>query len=54
MRVNEDYEDWNVTDQEQDPSSVLVFWRAALAMRKKQHDVLVCTCRPFFIPYVVA
>ncbi|TFK96303.1 glycoside hydrolase superfamily [Pterulicium gracile] len=41
MRVNEDYEDWNVADQEQDLPSVLVFWRAALAMRKKQHDVLI-------------
>lgn len=41
MRVNEDYETWNVRSQTEDNASVLAFWKNALAVRK-QHDVLVC------------
>lgn len=40
MRVNDDYGEWNVAAQLQDPDSVLAFWRHALQMRK-QHAVLV-------------
>lgn len=35
MRVNEDFKDgWNVADQEEDPNSVLHYWRRMIAVRK--------------------
>ncbi|THH16201.1 hypothetical protein EW146_g4401 [Bondarzewia mesenterica] len=40
MRVNDDYTEWNVSAQLEDPDSVLAFWKRALATRK-QNDVLV-------------
>jgi len=39
MRVNEDYESWNASSQLQDSTSVLVFYKQALAVRKA-HPVL--------------
>ena len=42
MRVNDDYDTWNVAAQAEDPDSVLSFWKKALALRK-QFDVFVCT-----------
>lgn len=34
MRVNEDYQTWNVATEMDDPSSVLSFYRSALELRK--------------------
>ena len=39
MRVNEDYETWNAHAQAGDDTSVLAFWKKAIATRK-QSDVL--------------
>ncbi len=39
MRVNEDYETWNAHTQTGDDTSVLAFWKKAIATRK-QSDVL--------------
>ena len=42
MRVVDDYKHgWNVADQQQDPDSVLNFYRAALKLRKARVDVAV-------------
>jgi len=49
MRVNDDYKDWNVAKQEKDDTSVLSFWKAMLAFRKKH---LSCTYG-IFTPYSV-
>lgn len=40
MRVNEDYEKWNVATQLANETSVHAFWKRALAIRK-QYEVLV-------------
>jgi len=40
MRVNDDYEAWNVSAQVEDEGSVWSFWKQALQVRK-QYDVLV-------------
>jgi hypothetical protein len=40
MRVNDDYEAWNVSAQVEDESSVWSFWKQALQVRK-QYDILV-------------
>jgi len=40
MRVHDDYKEWNVAKQQEDPHSVLSFWKAMLAFRKKH---LSCT-----------
>jgi len=34
MRVNEDYQTWNVATEVGDPSSVLSFYKSALKLRK--------------------
>jgi alpha-glucosidase len=41
MRVNDDYEDWNVESQDGKHGSVLEFWRHMLDLRKKEKDVFV-------------
>ena len=41
MRVNEDYETWNVAAQLKDNNSIHSFWKHALKLRKA-HEVLVC------------
>lgn len=41
MRVNDDYEEWNVAQQEKDEDSVLAFWRQVLDLRQKEKDVFV-------------
>ncbi|KAH6689630.1 family 13 glycoside hydrolase, partial [Plectosphaerella plurivora] len=41
MRVNDDFEEWNVERQEAEGDSVLVFWREVLALRLQQKDVFV-------------
>jgi oligo-1,6-glucosidase len=41
MRVNDDFEEWNVKSQLQDNDSVLAFWKEMLALRKKEKDVFV-------------
>ena len=43
MRVNDDYQTWNVAAQLKDNNSVLSFWKHALKLRKA-HEVLVCKC----------
>ena len=35
MRVHDDYREWNVAKQTNDPDSVLSFWKKMLAFRKK-------------------
>ena len=35
MRVHDDYREWNVAKQTDDPKSVLTFWKKMLAFRKK-------------------
>jgi oligo-1,6-glucosidase len=35
MRVHDDYRDWNVAKQKDDPDSVFSFWKRMLAFRKK-------------------
>lgn len=35
MRVHDDYTEWNVAAQKDDPKSVLSFWKQMLAFRKK-------------------
>ncbi|WWD19399.1 hypothetical protein CI109_103859 [Kwoniella shandongensis] len=35
MRVHDDYPDWNVVKQKDDPESVLSFWKKMLAFRKE-------------------
>ncbi|KAK3111322.1 hypothetical protein LTR53_013545 [Teratosphaeriaceae sp. CCFEE 6253] len=40
MRVHDDYPEWNVAKQIDDPESVLSFWKSMLAFRKKH---LSCT-----------
>jgi oligo-1,6-glucosidase len=35
MRSHDDYPEWNVSKQKDDPDSVLSFWKAMLAFRKK-------------------
>ncbi|KAF8338323.1 alpha-glucosidase, partial [Cantharellus anzutake] len=40
MRVNDDYTQWNATQQMNDPNSVRFFWKRALAFRKA-HPVLI-------------
>ncbi|KXN81390.1 Oligo-1,6-glucosidase [Leucoagaricus sp. SymC.cos] len=42
MRVNEDYQTWNVASGIQDPSSVLFFYKSALKLRKSIY-IFVCT-----------
>ncbi|KIY53979.1 glycoside hydrolase family 13 protein [Fistulina hepatica ATCC 64428] len=39
MRVNDDYKEWNAATQADDSSSVLNFWKGAIALRK-QYNVL--------------
>jgi glycosidase len=50
MRVNTDYETWNVEAQEADPESVLHFRRTAHKFRAA-HDVLVRTALPVFLAW---
>lgn len=40
MRTNDDYPEWNVSKQVDDPGSVLNYWKGAIRLRK-EHDVLV-------------
>ncbi|KAL6416263.1 glycoside hydrolase family 13 [Ilyonectria robusta] len=41
MRVNDDFDEWNVAQMEKDDNSVLAFWREVLALRQKEKDVFV-------------
>lgn len=41
MRVNDDFSEWNVQNQEEDEDSVLAFWKEALALRQQWKDVFV-------------
>ncbi|KAH7007771.1 family 13 glycoside hydrolase [Ilyonectria destructans] len=41
MRVNDDFDKWNVAQMEKDDKSVLAFWREVLALRQKEKDVFV-------------
>ena len=41
MRVNDDYPTWNANREQNDPDSVLNFWKKALSLRK-EYEVLVC------------
>lgn len=41
MRVNDDFSDWNVAQQEKDEDSVLAFWRQVLKLRQQEKDVFV-------------
>ncbi|RSL45074.1 hypothetical protein CEP54_014418 [Fusarium duplospermum] len=41
MRVNDDFSDWNVAQQEKDDDSVLAFWRRVLKLRQEEKDVFV-------------
>lgn len=39
MRINDDFKDWNVANQETQSDSVLAYWRQALELRKREKDV---------------
>ncbi|KAM0327501.1 hypothetical protein ACHAQA_005789 [Verticillium albo-atrum] len=41
MRVNDDFPEWNVEQQEENGDSVLAFWREVLALRLRHKDVFV-------------
>ncbi|OBS25204.1 hypothetical protein FPOA_05739 [Fusarium poae] len=41
MRVNDDFKEWNVANQENDNDSVLSFWRQVLGLRQKEKDIFV-------------
>ncbi|KAH6974545.1 glycoside hydrolase superfamily [Ilyonectria sp. MPI-CAGE-AT-0026] len=41
MRVNDDFDEWNVAQMEKDDNSVLAFWKEVLALRQKEKDVFV-------------
>ena len=41
MTVNDDYVDWNVASQVDDPHSVLSYWKRMLKLRKEYTDLLV-------------
>ncbi|KAH6672204.1 glycoside hydrolase superfamily [Halenospora varia] len=41
MRVNDDYQKWNVASQIDDEDSVLSYWKEILALRRKEQDVFV-------------
>jgi alpha-glucosidase len=41
MRINDDFEEWNVKKQESDQDSVLNFWRQVLEVREKEKDIFV-------------
>ncbi|RTE75293.1 hypothetical protein BHE90_010258 [Fusarium euwallaceae] len=41
MRINDDFTDWNVAQQEKDDDSVLAFWRQVLKLRQQEKDVFV-------------
>ncbi|KAF4468917.1 alpha-glucosidase (maltase) [Fusarium albosuccineum] len=41
MPANDDFEEWNVEQQEKDDDSVLAFWRRVLALRQREKDVFV-------------
>ncbi|KAF4448975.1 putative alpha-glucosidase (maltase) [Fusarium austroafricanum] len=41
MRINDDYNEWNVAQQEKDDDSVLAFWRQVLELRQNEKDVFV-------------
>jgi glycosidase len=41
MRIPDDYKTWNVSEQINDSSSVLSFWKQVLALRKQYEDDLV-------------
>jgi oligo-1,6-glucosidase len=41
MRIPDDFTTWNVANQIEDPTSVLMFWKQMLAFRKQCEDDLV-------------
>jgi oligo-1,6-glucosidase len=41
MRVNENYKEINVADQQQDKDSVLAFWQRLVKLRKTHKDIFV-------------
>ena len=41
MTVNPDYKDWNVESQQNDPESILSFWKECLSLRKKMSDLFI-------------
>ncbi|KAK2596615.1 hypothetical protein QQS21_006291 [Conoideocrella luteorostrata] len=41
MRVNDDYDTWNVESQEGVEDSVLAYWRRMLKLRKEEQDVFI-------------
>lgn len=41
MTINKDYVDWNASSQENDPESVLSFWKRMIQTRKDYTDLLV-------------
>jgi glycosidase len=41
MTINPDYESWNVESQQQDPTSILTFWKESLALRKRLSDLFI-------------
>ncbi|SPJ71734.1 probable alpha-glucosidase (maltase) [Fusarium torulosum] len=41
MRINNDFEEWNVEQEEYDQDSVLNFWRQVLEVRQKEKDIFV-------------
>lgn len=41
MTINPDYKEWNVETQQNDPNSVLSFWKESLALRKDMADLFI-------------
>lgn len=43
MRVNDDFGEWNAAAQQNDPESVLNFWKKLLKLRKENNLLVRCT-----------
>lgn len=43
MRVNDDFREWNAAAQQDDPESVLNFWKRLLKTRKENDLLVRCT-----------
>ncbi|KAJ5323743.1 alpha-amylase [Penicillium atrosanguineum] len=41
MTINKDYTEWNVASQLDDPTSIMTYWKAMIALRKEYPDLFV-------------
>ncbi len=49
MRVHDNYKEWNIAAQVDNPASVWSFWRGMLKLRKK-HEALIYGRCIFVVP----